>query len=294
MHEEVMTFLAKVHQSICHNQALTILASTFGSSDAGLREELAHCGVLTIELDREAEIWIGVDRHERPSTSASSLKIIVVLEPPDVREFCLDGFDYVLTFRDDQLQSLPNAFVFLPATPWLLPDEWASFGDQVKSKSLGFLKGSKTKTVGHRLRGEVWNARERLESAMDLALNFEVGAGVERDVRNHQFTSQFVLVIENSRHKNYFTEKLLDALLAGCVPVYWGCPNLEEYFDVTGIVQVHGGLDELISACSRLDGALYESSQSAKARNFELAKQYAGDFGKRLQISLQECLRASG
>jgi hypothetical protein len=38
------------------------------------------------------------------------------------------------------------------------------------------------------------------------------------------------IVIENSSQKNYWTEKLADALLCWCHPIYWGCPNLNEYF----------------------------------------------------------------
>ncbi len=35
---------------------------------------------------------------------------------------------------------------------------------------------------------------------------------------------------ENSRLKNYFTEKIIDAYLGWNMPVYWGCPNILDYF----------------------------------------------------------------
>jgi hypothetical protein len=41
---------------------------------------------------------------------------------------------------------------------------------------------------------------------------------------------KFSVVIENSRQKNYWTEKLADAYLSWCKPVYLGCPNILEYF----------------------------------------------------------------
>jgi hypothetical protein len=42
---------------------------------------------------------------------------------------------------------------------------------------------------------------------------------------------RYSIVLENSQEKNYWTEKLADAFLGWCVPVYWGCPNIGDYFD---------------------------------------------------------------
>jgi FkbM family methyltransferase len=41
---------------------------------------------------------------------------------------------------------------------------------------------------------------------------------------------RFCLACENSSHPNYFTEKLVDCFLALTFPIYWGCPNLSEFF----------------------------------------------------------------
>ncbi len=32
----------------------------------------------------------------------------------------------------------------------------------------------------------------------------------------------------NSSNRGYHTEKIIDAFLSKTVPIYWGCPNLEE------------------------------------------------------------------
>ena len=41
---------------------------------------------------------------------------------------------------------------------------------------------------------------------------------------------EYSIVLENSQEKNYFTEKLADALLSWSVPLYWGCPNMHNFF----------------------------------------------------------------
>jgi hypothetical protein len=36
---------------------------------------------------------------------------------------------------------------------------------------------------------------------------------------------RYALVMENQRQPGYVTEKLLDAVAAGCIPIYWGAPD---------------------------------------------------------------------
>ena len=42
------------------------------------------------------------------------------------------------------------------------------------------------------------------------------------------------MVIENIRRDYYFSEKLVTAIAAGCVPIYWGCPSIAHFFDPEG------------------------------------------------------------
>lgn len=41
---------------------------------------------------------------------------------------------------------------------------------------------------------------------------------------------KYSLCIENTSKKNYFTEKFTDAILCWCIPIYYGCSNIDEYF----------------------------------------------------------------
>jgi len=41
---------------------------------------------------------------------------------------------------------------------------------------------------------------------------------------------RYTFAFENEWEPGYFSEKILDAVLAGCMPIYWGCPDLERYF----------------------------------------------------------------
>lgn len=41
---------------------------------------------------------------------------------------------------------------------------------------------------------------------------------------------QYSICIENSNQPNYFSEKFTDAILCWTIPIYCGCPNINEYF----------------------------------------------------------------
>lgn len=49
---------------------------------------------------------------------------------------------------------------------------------------------------------------------------------------------QYTLAIENYKGPNYFSEKISDALLAWCMPIYWGCTNLPDYFPENSYVWI--------------------------------------------------------
>ncbi|MDF2613683.1 MAG: hypothetical protein K0S71_1469 [Clostridia bacterium] len=43
---------------------------------------------------------------------------------------------------------------------------------------------------------------------------------------------------ENNYEKNYFTEKIIDAILCECLCFYDGCPNLEEFIDPQAYIKI--------------------------------------------------------
>ena len=49
---------------------------------------------------------------------------------------------------------------------------------------------------------------------------------------------KYSLAIENSSQKSYVTEKFTDCILSGVVPVYWGAPNISEFFPIDSYVQL--------------------------------------------------------
>ena len=55
---------------------------------------------------------------------------------------------------------------------------------------------------------------------------------------------QFSIAIENSTSKCYISEKFVDPIVRGCIPIYLGAENIENYFGTTGYYKLTGNLDE--------------------------------------------------
>lgn len=62
---------------------------------------------------------------------------------------------------------------------------------------------------------------------------------------------KFSIVIENSRHPAYFSEKIIVPLLCGCVPLYLGCTKIEDYFS-DYIIHLTGELNKDIEIISNV------------------------------------------
>lgn len=89
-------------------------------------------------------------------------------------------------------------------------------------------------------------------------------------------TFQFSIIIENSQQKNYFTEKIMDCILTKTIPIYWGCPNISDYFDTTGwIILQTDSIDELKDKLTALTPDYYNKYISIIDKNYETAKQYS-------------------
>ena len=49
---------------------------------------------------------------------------------------------------------------------------------------------------------------------------------------------QFCICIENSAMNDYWTEKIADSFLSYCVPIYYGCKNINKYFDDLSVIKI--------------------------------------------------------
>ena len=74
---------------------------------------------------------------------------------------------------------------------------------------------------------------------------------------------KFQLCFENTCNTNYMTEKLLNAYVAGCVPIYWGTPQVLEWLNPKAFLYLEdsseAAMDALVEKIKQVDSdpALY-------------------------------------
>jgi hypothetical protein len=192
-----------------------------------------------------------------------------------------DKFDRILTF-DSELLKLPNAMfrnggyeavlnksVHSQEYPLLQDESLYKIYD--KTKLISFITSNKVMTKGHQFRV---NCAQTLMSK-SVPIDF-YGRGIKDIIGKIEGLQdyKFSVTIENGKYDNYFTEKILDCFLTGTIPIYNGCDNISEFFDMNGIITFNT-VDELYDIVVTLTDFDYESKKDAIQHNFELAKQYA-------------------
>lgn len=85
---------------------------------------------------------------------------------------------------------------------------------------------------------------------------------------------RYSVVVESCQVADYFSEKLIDCLSQGTVPIYWGCPHINRYFDERGIITFEH-VDELEEILGQVvSEADYRNRLPYIRLNLELAKRY--------------------
>jgi hypothetical protein len=112
-------------------------------------------------------------------------------------------------------------------------------GNPPKTKLCSVVCSDQTVTKGHRERLAFVN---QLKLAFGDQIDF-FGRGSrpmpDKDEALANYT--FHIALENSRHKDYWTEKLADPFLRGCFPIYSGCSNVFDYFPEKSMVLIDTG-----------------------------------------------------
>lgn len=231
-----------------------------------------------IRYVRDRQVWPGVTLFTDVHLAARSVMTAVVnspvkvgwlLEPreykPELYESAvkhMPRLNLLLTHDQELIDRYPDKVRFVPfGGCWI---QEANIGLHRKSKRVSMCYSAKRFLPGHELR----HAVAGLVPGVDL-----YGHGSRRPVTYKEEALadyEFSIVIENSRARNFFTEKLLDCFAVGTVPVYWGCPNIGDFFDTRGIVQFQS-IDDLPGILETLD---YRAHMDGVRENLEWMRQY--------------------
>jgi hypothetical protein len=203
-----------------------------------------------------------------------------------------DMFSAILTWSEHILEKCSNA-VWFDHGARNEDNEWVDTFKDITTKEfeVSFLSGAKNISEGHKFRQEIYKLEDKIVIPKkwfyvleDFNWDDYKKGGIGRSTSPTSATfnnipkricynnSMFNIAVENTKHNNWYTEKIGDALASKTVPIYWGCPNIGEHFDERGIITFNTK-EELVDIVNSLTPEVYESMKPYIETNYQLAKE---------------------
>lgn len=176
-------------------------------------------------------------------------------------------FDKIYTCYRPHLEK-GKPFVFLPVGTSSIPELNLAEVIKNKSKMVSIIASTKKSAPGHKMRHK---AVEKFSNKIDAILGYAY-----KPIKNNAeglIDFYYNIAIENRKQDFYFSEKILDCMRAGTVPIYWGCPSIARFFNPKGIIQINS-LEELENTLNSISLEDYLSRLDAIKENFHIASFY--------------------
>lgn len=254
--------------------------------------------------------------------SENPINILLVNEPNEffgIHDWAIQNnhlFNVILTWSRRVLDNCENAVLFHHGSKnidleyckqWLnthISEGAISAANQGKLFEVSFLRGILNKIEGHHLRYKIFDKESEIKIPHKWwpvlsDFNYEtnnrpVGEALpngnppegegKKEVWNRN--SMFHVAVENSQHKNYFTDKIVDCFCTKTIPIYWGAPNIGEFYDPKGIIQFKDEVD-LVKILNKLTPEDYYSRLEAIENNYQWALKDS-NFFQRLEDWLKQ------
>lgn len=199
--------------------------------------------------------------------------ILLICESPSIENNNyiydnLNKFDLVLTCHKIFLDLNLNKIKFIS-----LANTWINTQDHfiyTKTKNCSMILSDKKYTEGHLFRHAIASVIQSLNLNINLFGNSYCKFNNKIETLKE---FRFSIVIENCKEDYYFSEKLIDCFLTGNVPIYWGCPSINKFFNTKGMIII----DETnyIKKLKLVNENIYNHMLPHIKDNFEKALKYS-------------------
>jgi len=222
--------------------------------------------------DKETYINVYVDNFIMNMVDPNKYNIAWLIEPrpiiPNIYNYIsynYDKFDIIYTF-DNELLKINKKFILMEfGGTWIKKKDHKIYN---KSKLISMISTRKNLTLSHNFRQQVEN------EVIDIVDIFGFGINPVKYKLTALKEYMYSIVVENNNENNhYFSEKLLDVLLTGTIPIYRGTNKIKNYFDTNGMI-LFDTIDELKYKLSNVNKLKYNEMLPFIKKNFELSKKY--------------------
>lgn len=229
---------------------------------------------------KDVDFSLFIETIPENQTELSSINIISLHEPNEYfgkHDWVIQNkhlFNVILTWDDKVLNNCENA-MFLPfGHTWFKPDQYEK--NHNKEFKIAHLRGNLLKSYGHQMRWEILDRKNEVKVPTKFFDVYGDRHNIERariDKEEIFGDSMFGIAIENFSHRGFFTEKILDCFLMKTIPIYWGCSNIDIFFNKEGIIKFEN-TDDFIYIANDLTEDFYYSKKDIIEENYQKALQY--------------------
>ena len=178
-------------------------------------------------------------------------------------------FNYILCRYEKYAASYANVIQFAVVESWVDGNQLS--WPPIKKHNCSLIASEKTHLVGHKLRHAVVDWVSTVQVDVHV-----MGRGYQPfDLKQDGLLPyHYSVVIENVPEPDCFTEKLLDCMLCGTLPIYYGPKNIGNYFNLKGIICC-GSLAEFQIAIATTVTPPNDIQVEAMAENRTIALSYS-------------------
>tara|TARA_R110002020_G_scaffold78488_6_gene197364 strand:- start:10284 stop:12017 length:1734 start_codon:yes stop_codon:yes gene_type:complete len=217
----------------------------------------------------------------------STKKVAWICEARNIHPFAYEGveknidlFDLVITWDQKLIDTYDNCKL-MPVMHARVPEE--DWGVAPKTKMVSLIASTKRITPGHRYRFEVADKLAEKYNIDLWGLAFKPFEEKKEALQDYYFS----ITIHNNKESHYFTDALIDCFAVGTIPIFWGCPNIGDFFDIEGIL-VFDTIEELETILDNLTARLYQSKMTHVKRNMGIAQKYKTTVDDQVAAYLKE------
>jgi len=178
-------------------------------------------------------------------------------------------FNYILCRYQQYAAKYANVIQFAVVESWVDGDRvpWPA----VKQYNCSLIASEKIDLSGHKLRHAVVEWVKQTNADVDV-----MGRGYKpfELKQDGLLAYHYSVVIENVPEPDCFTEKLLDCMLCGTLPIYYGPKNIGKYFNLQGII-ICDFITEFQVAIANTVNPPNDIQLAAMAENRQIALDYS-------------------
>jgi len=229
-----------------------------------------------VEWDRNVtiseDLVFYTDNHIRNPHLGHKKRIAWLLEPRCKQPHNYDWisknnhlYHYVLTHDTRLVERGENFIYYALGGCWIEHENRRT--DHIKTKLVSMIASGKKNVSDHFKRHEIIAQHSDVIDVMGRG--YKVIEPISLGLKDYMFH----IAMENQTEDYYFSEKIINPIMTGTIPIYYGPNHIKDIFDTRGLI-LFNNIDQIPDILNSLDENLYQKMLPYALENFKRAHQY--------------------